>query len=141
LPVRLSGSPGTPTPHADRYLGTGVDPAVRSVLERLLGGEHGPLDLLVVSGDCEASRRLFYALRELHRLRRGPTLPPVRLVDVLHKPHRTTTGYVRTQIRGLRTWLAAHAGRPVGDDDLADAIARHDRLRTALSRMRALRRR
>jgi hypothetical protein len=104
LPLRLAGKPGTDSTPGDRYLGRGVDPVARSILTRILTGDYGPLEAIVVSRDCEASLRLFYALRELHRVEPELRLPPVRLVDVLHLPHHTTTRYVHAKIAGLREW-------------------------------------
>jgi benzoyl-CoA reductase/2-hydroxyglutaryl-CoA dehydratase subunit BcrC/BadD/HgdB len=140
LPVRLTGDPDTPSVTGDRYLGRGLDPVARSVLTRLLDGAYGRLDALVVSHDCEASLRLFYAVRELHRIDPGIGLPPVHLVDVLHLPHRTTTRYVLAKIRQLRAQVGRWTGQPVTDADLAAAVAAHDAVRALLGRVAALRR-
>ncbi|RSD11901.1 2-hydroxyacyl-CoA dehydratase family protein [Amycolatopsis eburnea] len=137
-PLRLTGKPGRDSALGDRYLGRGVDPVARSILSRILTGDYGPLEAIVVSRDCEASLRLFYALRELHRVEPALGLPPVRLVDVLHLPHHTTTRYVHAKIAQLREWLGRW--RPIGDDDLAAAITAHDTLRRSLGRLVALRR-
>ncbi|MBZ6286032.1 2-hydroxyacyl-CoA dehydratase family protein [Streptomyces olivaceus] len=140
LPLRLSGTPGAPSTAGDRCLGTGLDPAARSVLTLLLDGDFGPLDGIVVSRDCEASLRLFYALRELRRVDPALALPPVHLVDVLHLPHRTTTRYVRAKLGQLRATVETWAGRSIGGSALADAITAHDRLRELLTGAAALRR-
>ncbi|KDN16097.1 2-hydroxyacyl-CoA dehydratase family protein [Amycolatopsis rifamycinica] len=137
-PLRLTGKPGEDSTPGDRYLGRGVDPVARSILTRLLAGDYGPLEAVIVSRDCEASLRLFYALRELRRVEPELGLPPVRLVDVLHLPHHTTTRYVHAKIAQLRAWLGQW--RPIGDDDLAAAITAHDTLRRSLARVAALRR-
>lgn len=137
-PLRLTGKPGRHSALGDRYLGRGVDPVARSILTRILAGDYGPLEAIVVSRDCEASLRLFYALRELHRVEPELRLPPVRLVDVLHLPHHTTTRYVHAKLAQLREWLGRW--RPIGDDDLAAAITAHDTLRRSLARLAALRR-
>lgn len=138
-PLRLSGSPHEDASAGRELLGGGLDPVACSVLTRLLAGAYGPLELLVVSRDCEASLRLFYVLRELHRVAPSPALPPVHLVDVLHLPHRTTTRYVRAKVRGLRAWLGERSGRPVGDEALAAAVGAHDRVRGLLRAAGALR--
>ncbi|GLY38007.1 hypothetical protein Amsp01_040310 [Amycolatopsis sp. NBRC 101858] len=138
VPLRLAGKPGEDSTLGDRYLGRGVDPVARSILTRILTGAYGPLEAIVVSRDCEASLRLFYALRELHRIEPALGLPPLRLVDVLHLPHHTTTRYVHTKIAQLREWLGRR--RPISDDDLAAAITAHDTLRRSLGRAAALRR-
>jgi benzoyl-CoA reductase/2-hydroxyglutaryl-CoA dehydratase subunit BcrC/BadD/HgdB len=137
-PLRLTGKPGRDSALGDRYLGRGVDPVARSILTRILTDDYGPLEAIVVSRDCEASLRLFYALRELHRVEPALGLPPVRLVDVLHLPHHTTTRYVHSKVAQLREWLGRW--RTVGDDDLAAAITAHDTLRRSLGRLAALRR-
>ncbi|MBP2370651.1 2-hydroxyacyl-CoA dehydratase family protein [Pseudonocardia parietis] len=139
LPLRLAGSPHEDAAEGRRLLGGGLDPVACSVLTRLLAGAYGPLEVLVVSRDCEASLRLFYVLRELRRVEPETALPPVHLVDVLHLPHRTTTRYVWAKVRGLRAWLAERAGRPAGDDDLAAAVVTHDRVRGLLRAAGALR--
>lgn len=140
LPLRLTGDPDGDRSAGDRYLGRGLDPVARSVLTRLLEGAYGRLDVLVISRDCEASLRLFYAVRELHRVEPGIGLPPVHLVDVLHLPRRTTTRYVLAKIRQLRAQVERWTGHPVADDDLAAAVAAHDRVRTLLGEVAALRR-
>ncbi|WP_439381105.1 2-hydroxyacyl-CoA dehydratase [Amycolatopsis lexingtonensis] len=137
-PRRLAGNPGGDSALGDRYLGRGVDPVARSILTRILTGAYGPLEAIVVSRDCEASLRLFYALRELHRVEPELGLPPVRLVDVLHLPHHTTTRYVHAKIAQLREWLGRW--RPITDDDLGAAITAHDTLRRSLGRLADLRR-
>ncbi|WP_372671191.1 2-hydroxyacyl-CoA dehydratase [Amycolatopsis kentuckyensis] len=137
-PLRLTGKPGEDSTLGDRYLGRGVDPVARSILTRILTGDYGPLEAIVVCRDCEASLRLFYALRELRRVEPELRLPPVRLVDVLHLPHHTTTRYVHAKIAQLREWLGQW--RPIGDDDLAAAITAHDTLRRSLGRLADLRR-
>ncbi|WP_431873778.1 2-hydroxyacyl-CoA dehydratase [Amycolatopsis sacchari] len=138
LPLRLAGQPERDHALGDRYLGVGVDPVARSVLSGILAGDYGNLEAIVVSRDCEASLRLFYALRELHRVEPETALPPVYLVDVLHLPHHTTTRYVQARIGQLRDWLGRW--RRIGDDDLAAAIEAHDALRRAFGRVAVLRR-
>jgi benzoyl-CoA reductase/2-hydroxyglutaryl-CoA dehydratase subunit BcrC/BadD/HgdB len=140
VPLRLAGDPARAGDEGDRYLGRGLDPVARSVLTLLLDGAYGPLDALVVSRDCEASLRLFYAVRELHRIDPGTGLPPVHLVDVLHLPHRSTTRYVLAKVRELRAQVGRWAGREITDDALAAAVAAHDRVRALLERVAALRR-
>lgn len=135
--LRLTGDPGAGSALGDRYLGRGVDPMARSILSRLLSGAFGDLDRVVVSHDCEASLRLFYALRELRRVEPGPGVPEAYLVDVLHLPHRTTARYVRRRIGEFADRLAAWTGRPL---DVAGAVAAHDERRRLLAGVAELRR-
>ncbi|MBN6038996.1 2-hydroxyacyl-CoA dehydratase family protein [Amycolatopsis sp. 195334CR] len=132
LPLRLTGSPAEDASAGRERLGGGLDAVACSVLTRLLDGAYGHLDLLVLSRDCEASLRLFYVLREIRRVEPSIALPPLHLVDVLHLPHHTTTRYVLAKVRQFRSWLEAVTGRRIGDDDLAAAVAAHDRVRGLL---------
>jgi len=140
LPVRLAGDPDADRSAGDRYLGTGLDPVARSVLARLLAGDYGRLDRLVVSRDCEASLRLFYAVRELRRIEPARGLPEAYLVDVLHLPHRTTTRYNLARLEQFRQRLRDWTGHAVADADLAVAIDAHDAQRTLLASLSTLRR-
>lgn len=135
LPVRLAGDPRRDRGDADRYLGTGLDPASRSILAGLLSGGR-ELDLLLVSNDCAGSLRLFYTVRELRRLGAAPHLPRTHLVDVLHLPHRTTTRYNLVRLTELRELLERWSGRRIGDAELAGAIAEHDEARRLLAGLR-----
>ncbi|MEV5504685.1 2-hydroxyacyl-CoA dehydratase family protein, partial [Nonomuraea fuscirosea] len=135
--LRLTGDPGSGSAPGDRYLGRGVDPAARSVLTRLLDGSFGELDRVVVSHDCEASLRLFYALRELGRVEPGAGLPEAYLVDLRHLPHRTTTRYNRRRLGEFAARLETWTGRAL---DLAGAVAAHDERRRLLAAAAELRR-
>lgn len=140
LPLRLAGDPEAPSDLGDLYLGKGVDPMARSTLSRLLAGVYGDLDRVVVSRDCEASLRLFYALRELRRVEPGSGVPEAYLVDILHLPHRTTTRYDLARVSQFRDRLGAWTGRRISDADLAGAVAAHDEQRRLLTEAAALRR-
>lgn len=138
VPLRLAGDPTADRTLGDRYLGTGLDPVARSVLSGLLAGAY-PIDCLVVSRDCEASLRLFYAVRELRRVEPALALPETWLVDILHLPHRTTTAYNTVRIAQLRDHLGDWTGRRVDDGVLAAAIEAHDEQRALLAELARLR--
>lgn len=139
-PVRLAGQPGTDVTVGETYLGAGVDRWARSVLTRLLAGEYGRLDRLLIGRDCEASLRLFYAIRELRRVDPSSPLPETYLVDVLHLPHWTTTRYNRVRITELVTVLERWTGARLTPDAVAEAITLHDERRALLRTVSALRR-
>lgn len=138
-PVRLAGRPGQDTSAGDKYLGRGLDEVTRSILTRLLAGEYGRLDGLLISRDCEGSLRLFYALRELSRVDPRPGLPEVYLVDLLHLPHRSTTRYNLVRVAQLRDRLGLWTGGEITGERIAAAIALHDKNRSLLAEIRSLR--
>lgn len=140
LAVRLHGRPGTDRDLGDRYLGRGVDTWARALLAALLQNTWAGLDALIVGRDCEASSRLFFALRELHRIGAAADLPPVLLCDVLHLPHRSTTRYVATRLAQLQAQLEERTGRRTPDGALSAAVTAHDRVRARLRRLADLRR-
>ncbi|SDF46566.1 Benzoyl-CoA reductase/2-hydroxyglutaryl-CoA dehydratase subunit, BcrC/BadD/HgdB [Lentzea fradiae] len=140
LPVRLAGRPGLDVAEGEKYLGRGVDPATLSVLTRLLNGEYGRLDRLLVSRDCEGSLRLFYAVRELRRLEPGLGLPETHLVDVLHLPHWTTARYNQVRFAELVAVLERWTGTRLTAPKIASAIMLHDARRDLWRAVSALRR-
>ncbi|MGB3441916.1 MAG: 2-hydroxyacyl-CoA dehydratase family protein [Actinophytocola sp.] len=140
VPVRLAGKPGADVTAGETYLGAGVDRCTRSVLTRLLAGEYGRLDRLLVSRDCEASLRLFYAVRELRRVEPELGLPETYLVDVLHLPHWTTTRYNRVRFGELVTVLERWTGARLTEEAVAAAIGEYDEHRRLLRAVSALRR-
>lgn len=138
--VRLRGRAGTDLAPADAYLGTGVDPAVRALLAGLLESGFAGLDGIVVGSDTDASRRLYYLLRELRRVDPAAGVPPVHLVDVLHLPRETSRRYTLAKVRELRTVVESWTGTTITDDALRDAAARRDAARLAARDLLAHRR-
>lgn len=138
-PLRLRGNPGWDRTDAERYLGTGVDPAITSILAGILSGAFGKLDAIIISSDCDASQRLFYVLREMRRVEPMAGIPRVHLVDVLHLPRESTTRYNRVRIQEfidrLREWTQA----PIGDEAVSNAIAEGNKVRELQRQVMSLR--
>lgn len=125
VPLRLAEDPTASSDAGTMYLGEGIDVAARNVLSGLLAGRY-PCDFLLVSRDCDASTRLFYAIRELRRLNLAPVLPEVHVVDVLHLGHAASETYTAARIAETAQLLERWTGRPLGAAELADAIRRHN---------------
>ncbi|MDY7104491.1 MAG: 2-hydroxyacyl-CoA dehydratase family protein [Actinomycetota bacterium] len=140
-PLTLRGDPSIDLGPADTLLGTGLDPAARAILAQLLGTGFAGLDALVACTDCEGSVRVFYALRELARVRSDLGIPPVHLVDVAHLPRESSRRYTTLRLAELRAVLSDWTGRAADDDRLADAIVQRDEVRRRLVALDALRRR
>ncbi|MFW5899278.1 MAG: 2-hydroxyacyl-CoA dehydratase subunit D [Jiangellaceae bacterium] len=140
-PLRLRGAPGEPTPLADRYVEQAVDPAARSVFDRILNGTYAGLDRLVLCHDCEATVRLFYYLRELRRIEPERGLPELCFVDVLHRPARTSTVYNIDRMAAFRDEVARWTGTVLDEQAVRDAVARCNERRRLLQRLAHLRRR
>ncbi|MBF0673122.1 MAG: 2-hydroxyacyl-CoA dehydratase [Salinibacterium sp.] len=138
--LRLRGNPAWLTESADRYLGKGLDPAMRSLMEGILDGAFGRLDAIVISSDCDASQRLFYVLREMRRVTPEIAVPPVYLVDILHLPRESTARYNRVRVRQLLEVLERWTGNRVSDAGLEHAVIAHNRRRELQRAVMELRR-
>ena len=138
-PFTLQGDPTLDTTGADHYLGTGLDPAARSILAVLLDGGLGHLDAIVACTDSEGSSRLYYLLRELARVDPGAGVPPLHLVDVLHRRRPSSLRYTTRQVAGLSRVLAGWTGRPMTDRSLAEAVEERNEVRRHLQAIDALR--
>lgn len=138
LPLRLAADPLADPARGAAYLAGAIDPPVVHLLSDLLHG-HAPVDLLLISHDCEASLHLFYAIREMRRLGIEPLLPPTHLVDMLHLPHSSTIRYNLVRLRELASRLERWAGAPIDGPALGEAVAVQNDLRAAARRLAALR--
>jgi benzoyl-CoA reductase/2-hydroxyglutaryl-CoA dehydratase subunit BcrC/BadD/HgdB len=138
--VRLRGRPGVPLDAADRYLGVGLDPAIRSLLAVQLERGFAGLDAIVVGSDTDAAQRLFYLLRELRRVEPGMGVPPVHLVDVLHRPRASSLRYTVRMVRAFVEVVEGWTEVAVTDDALRAAAERRDAVRRAVRALLPLRR-
>lgn len=139
-PFRLRGDPSRELVEADRFLGRGLDPAIRSVLAGLLQSDFAGLSGIVVGSDTEASRRLFWLLREIRRVEPAIPVPPVHLVDVMHMNQPAGLTYTAARLAEFRGVLSEWTGSEIRDGALAESIAEQDQLRVWLLRLSARRR-
>jgi hypothetical protein len=128
LPWRTAGA----TPWADRWLESSFPYWARSILEQWHEGRFDGIGTVVFSRSEDASQRLFYYVRELKSrgLLRGP-VPAMFDIALLPKPSSLahTTSAVVELMRTLDVSL----------DDLADGVARANRLRLTLQRLQSQR--
>ncbi len=138
LPLRLGGEPAEDLAAGERILGSGVDPVAISILTGLLDGRF-PCDLLLISQESEACRRLFYAIRELRRMREYRFLPPTAVVGVVHLPRQSSLRFTEQQVHLTAERMCRHLGATLGAGDLARAVAEHNSVRALQREFRALR--
>ena len=138
-PVRLSGRP-RPAPLADTYDLARLDGPTTAAFEQLLDPAR-PFEFALIGGDGEAHSVLFGALREIRRVEPHHRLPQLSFVDLLHLPNRTTTRYDRGQVERLVDTLERWSGRRITADDVREAVARVNGIRTLLAEAMALRHR
>src|SRR5262245_56139962 len=78
LPVLIAAEPGEPTPIAEIYMEPVISPETQSLFEIAVSGRLESLDLLVLSRPYS---QLYYYLKEVYRLGRGPEVPPLHMYD------------------------------------------------------------
>ena len=131
-PVRLS-SGERPTESAEAYLPASFCPYVRSLLGAALSGGAEGLRGVVFVASCDAMRRLV----DIWTLYVGSRFS-FRL-DLPRRREHLAEEFLIRQLESLRSALGKEAGRPVGDDDIAEAIATANQTRGLVARFSALR--
>lgn len=107
--VPVTGIPGEPTALADRYIEPMVGERARSQLQRVLEGTYGGAEMLLFSREDEASLRLFWTLREVHRLEPERELPRLHLIDLQHLRSDATHRWNEARVRELCALLEVDA--------------------------------
>ncbi len=133
LPLRLRGTGSEETACADQYLGAVNCGFVRHTLDRVLSGELGFLDGLIVTNSCDHLRRLADVCLA------KAAVPFCHYVDVPHLNTESARARLTTQLRDLRARLEDAFGVAVSDQRLTDALRLYNRTRSLLSRASELR--
>jgi bzd-type benzoyl-CoA reductase N subunit len=124
-PVRLRGT-GAPLRHADAHLQSFSCALCRSILEQAVSGELDPvLAGVVLAHTCDAMQ----ALADLWRIHRAGS----GFVDTVMQPANLGTpaahAYLVAELDRFRRSLAAFAGQPLSDDQLAASVVLYDETR------------
>ena len=136
LPVLITPDMGAPTPTADTYIDPVVSPETRALFEAALAGAFEFLDLLVLS---RTDDKLYYYLKEMVRLGRAPTAPPLHMFDLMPSRREAVRPYNRDNLDGLIDALERASGRKITDDALREAIVLTNRRRALQRRLLDLR--
>lgn len=131
FPLQLPALPAADTPLADRYMEDLFDPMARSVFDRLLSGEFGFVDLVVLPRAVDSFQRMYYYLCELRRLGLERA-PAVYLYDVLQTPTYSSAEYSFARTVDFKRRLEALAQRAITDNDLLASIGLYDAVRRKL---------
>ncbi len=135
VPYRIQGGVGRPLKHADQYLETIMCPYVRSCFDLAMGGEYDFLSGVVIPHTCDAMHRIYDTWRYYIK-------PPYsRCITVPHMTHQASFEYFQKELEDFQHSLEHFAGRSASEDDLAGAIALHNRSRALLRELYELRKR
>ena len=133
VPYRIQGGVGRPLKHADQYLESIMCPYVRSCFDLAMGGEYEFLSGVVIPHTCDAMHRVY----DMWKYYIKP--PYSRCVTVPHMTHQASFEYFRKELEDFLHSLEQFAGRSATEDDLAAAIALHNRNRALLRGLYGLR--
>ncbi|MBV9327644.1 MAG: 2-hydroxyacyl-CoA dehydratase [Chloroflexi bacterium] len=119
LPVLVAAERGRPTPHADVFMEDVIPPETRALFERAARGDLEFLDLLVLS---RPYGHLYYYLKEVHRLGRGPLFPPLHMFDLMQSQRQSVRAYNWNRFQTLIERLERLSGEELSERRLLQAI-------------------
>lgn len=141
LPVQICAAPDRELAEAGKYLENAFDPVVRAQFERLVDGTYGDLlDALAISNSNDTIIRIFYYLREIHRVEPEKNVPPVAFIDWTFTRSRIWQERCEFVLNLFRQQVEQWAGRTVSDEEIRAAGRLMNENRAALRAMAALRR-
>ena len=140
FPVQICADAERPLAEADKYLENAFEPVVRAQFEKLVDGTYGDLlHALAISNSNDTIIRIFYYLRELHRVEPEKNVPPVAFIDWTFTRSRLWQERCEATIELFRQQVEQWAGRAVSDEEIRAAGKRMNENRSALRAMAALR--
>lgn len=140
FPVQICADAGKPLREANKYLENAFEPVVRAQFEKLADGTYGDLlDALAISNSNDTIIRIFYYLRELHRVEPEKNVPPVAFIDWTFTRSRLWQDRCEFVIDLFRKQVEQWAGRTVTDEEIRAAGKRMNENRAALRAMAELR--
>ncbi len=140
LPVRVYASPEKKLVETDKYLEYAFDPVVRSQFEKIVDGTYGRLfDHLAISNSTDVVIRIFLYLREIHRVEPDKNVPPVEFIDWLFTRNRLHQVRNEHTIQIFKEAVESWRGKPLTDEEIAEAMKICNDDRAALREMEKLR--
>lgn len=140
LPVQICADPDRELAEAGKYLENAFDPVVRAQFERLVDGTYGDLlDALAISNSNDTIIRIFYYLREIHRVEPEKNVPPAAFIDWTFTRSRIWQERCEFVLNLFRQQVEAWAGRKITDEEIRAAGVVCNENRRALREMARLR--
>jgi len=136
LPTLVTADRIRPTPNAAVYMEDIVSPETRALFESAATGELEFLDLLVLSRPYS---QLYYYLKEVYRLGRGPRFPQLQMFDLMHSRREAVRAYNWGRFEALIARLERLSDQEITDAQLREAIALTNRVRALQRRLLDLR--
>jgi benzoyl-CoA reductase/2-hydroxyglutaryl-CoA dehydratase subunit BcrC/BadD/HgdB len=135
-PVLVTADTSRSTPHADVYMEQIIAPETRALFESAVTGGLEFLDLLILS---RPYAHLYYYLKEVYRLGRGPRFPELHMFDLMQSEREAVRTYNWHRMAALIERLERLSGRAVSDSALRQAITLTNAVRGLQRRLLDLR--
>lgn len=136
VPVLIAAEGGRPTPTADIYMDRVIAPETKSLFEQAVVGSLDCVDLLILS---RPYAQLYYYLKEVYRMGRGPKIPPLHVYDLMHSQREAVRSYNWGRTLALLERLERLADQEITEKRLWEAIAATNHTRALQRRLLDLR--
>lgn len=140
LPLQVCAAPDGEMAEAGKYLENAFDAVVRAQFERIANGTYNDLiDGLAISNSNDTIIRIFYYLREIHRVEPEKNIPPVTFIDWTFMRSRIWQERCEFVLNLFREQVEEWAGRKITDEEIRAAGKVCNENRQALREMAELR--
>lgn len=133
IPFRIKGDVNEPITRADTQMETIICPVVRSAFDITLKGRNDFLDGLIIPHACDSMSRTYdiwkYSL----------DIPYSHLVNLPHSIDDSSLYFYKNELNTFRKSIGRYAGRDITDNDLAQAVEVHNRIRMLIRELYELR--
>lgn len=139
VPVRVCGSTDMEMTDTDEFLEYSFDPVVRSQFGKIIRGDYGDCEALVISNSTDALVRIYYYLKEMKRMEPWRRIPEILFIDWLFTPYHMHQERNYRTIERFRRELEDVTGVKLTDSAITEAIRRQNRIRRCAEELAALR--
>jgi benzoyl-CoA reductase/2-hydroxyglutaryl-CoA dehydratase subunit BcrC/BadD/HgdB len=140
MPMALMPLPDRPTPHAEEWVNPSFDPQLRLILDQLISGELGFVDLAVAVSQASPDSLVFQSAREILRQGLGGQIPPLHHYSLLGLQSEPVREYGLREIEDLARRLRANSGEEATPSSLKQAIEITNAIRAQWRALDTLRR-
>ena len=126
VPFRITGNIGESINQADAHLESSLCPFVRNCFELTLRGDYDFFDGMIIPHVCDTLERVYPVWRSVH------SYSFIHLLVTPHMIRPTSVEFFMHELETLRKKLAEFTGRVITDQEIRQAIARHNEVRGLL---------
>jgi benzoyl-CoA reductase/2-hydroxyglutaryl-CoA dehydratase subunit BcrC/BadD/HgdB len=119
-PILIAADTGRSTPNADLYMEQIISPETKSLFDDAVTGNFAFLDLLILS---RPYAQIYYYLKEVYRLGRGPLFPALHMYDLMQSQRDAVRSYNWGRTQALIERLERLTGEEITETRLRSAIA------------------